>query len=120
MEGDLRRLAEGGDALAKELLAARLALTDSNEALRLALEASEAGRPMGAVIASEIAAGVDNHAAEGLMYLDAFEQRHGPNPLLARYRKHYLTIHTLTEQEIRSQPNLLEENEARGRMPPPP
>lgn len=113
-EEELRRLALSGDSSAQEALAAKLFIDSPGEALEFALAAADAGRPMGAFMVADLLATEKNEVAEGLLFLDSYQEKRGPSALVARYRKNYLSIHQLTQEEILSDYRLLKSNRDRG------
>lgn len=89
----LRMLAVNGNAHAQEVLAMEICLDQPDEALQLAMRAAEQGRPLAAVLVSDILAKAKGDPAGGYAYLAEFERNHGEDALVSRYRKAYPAVH---------------------------
>jgi len=111
---DVRKLADQGDSIAQEIMAVRVLAESPDEALQFALRASNSGRPAAAILAAQIIAEQKHEVAEGLLLLDTFQEQNGPSPLVAGYRRSYLAINQLTQEEIMSDYRLLKSNRELG------
>ena len=113
-EAEVRQLAGRGDSIAQEIMAVKFLADAPDEALQFALQAADSGRSGAAILAAQIIAEQKGDIAEGLLLLDTFQEKNGPNPLIAGYRRSYLAIHQLTQEEIMSDYRLLKSNRDRG------
>lgn len=113
-EAEVRKLASRGDSIAQEIMAVKLLANSPDEALQFALQAANAGRSGATMLAAQIIADQKGDIAEGLLLLDTFQEKNGPNLMIAGYRRSYLAIHQLTQDEIMSDYRLLKSNRELG------